>query len=163
MDSSIPDVGNIFKETCNELRDSFECSYVSYLYQYKHFKLSLVTHSDWMDLYLNQSLISNCSLIRVGLEKIASSKTKNVILRWNDVLPISKAEKNTNGLRAEFNICNGISFGRKIFGASDYFGMATDRKNYDFPRDIIINSVKVRQLMDKLFYASAVVLFYDLF
>lgn len=114
-----------------------------------------------MDLYLNKSLISNCPLIRVGQDKIALSKSSNVILRWNDVLPISKEEKNTNGLRSEFNICNGISFGRKIFGASDYFGMATDKKNYDFSRNIIINSVRVRQLMDKLFCATSIALFYD--
>ena len=161
MDASLPNIENIFKETCDELKNSFDCNYVFYQYQYKNFKLSFVTHTEWMDLYINNSLINNCSLIRVGLQKIASSKTNNVILRWNDVTPISKKEKNTNGLRDEFNICNGISFGRKIFGASDYFGMAADKRNFDFPRNIIINSFRVRQLVDKLFCASATALFYD--
>lgn len=67
----------------------------------------------WMDAYINKSLIDSCPLIRIGLQKMEASKTSNVVLRWNDVLPISSNEKNTVGIRNEFNICNGISFGRK--------------------------------------------------
>ncbi len=154
-------INNIFEDTFNELKKNYDCNYISYRFQFNQYKLEFATDPEWTDVYINQKLINNCALMRVGLQKLASSKTSSGILRWNDVLPISKKEKNTNEFRSEFNICNGISFGRKIFGASDYFGMASDKKNYDFPRDIIINSVRVRQLMDKLFYASAVVLFYD--
>lgn len=161
MNSTLLNVELVFKETYEELETLFECSYVSYFYQHQDYKLSLVTNTDWMNIYVNDNLMNNCSLIRVGLEKIESSKSRNVILRWNDISPNSKLERKTNGIRSEFNICNGISFGRNILGISDYFGMASDSKNYDFPRTIILNSQKIRCLMNKLFEAASTKLFYD--
>lgn len=154
-------IEDVFYAAFHELKENFFCTYVSYLYQYKNFKLNFVTHQDWLELYINRSMNKKCPLIRVGLEKIASSRTSSVLLRWNDVLPITKEEKNTVGIRSEFNICNGISFGRQIFGVSDYFGLASDGKNYDFPKHIISNARQIRIIMDNLFKASTVKLFYD--
>jgi len=155
------DVNNMFQDTFNELKKEFDCNYIYYQYQYRDFKLTFATHQEWSDVYINQSLIKHCSLIRIGLHKIALSKTSSVVLRWNDVSPISKQEKNTLGIRTEFNICNGISFGRKTFGVSDYFGLASDAKNFDFPRNIILNSKKVGYLMDNLFRAASIKLLYN--
>ena len=114
-----------------------------------------------MNIYVTDSLHENCSLLRVGLQKVIASTTSSVILRWNDVLSISKEERNTAGIRSEFNICNGISFGRKILGVSDCFGLAADIKNHDFPRQILLNSFFVRSLMDDLFRASTFKLISD--
>ncbi|KTC83732.1 hypothetical protein [Legionella brunensis] len=161
MFSHASDVLKIFENTFNELNNEFECGYISYMYQYNSYKLAFVTHSEWMDLYINNGLNKDCSLIRVGLEKISLSKSKNVILRWNDVQSITNKEKDTAGIRGEFNICNGISFGRKILGASDYFGLAADFHYFDFPRNILSNSKRIRKIMDDLFRASTLKLFYD--
>lgn len=154
-------INSVFEDVFNELKRQFECNYISYMYQYNDYKLAFVTHRDWMDLYINNSLSKHCSLIRVGLEKISLSSSKSVILRWNDVQSINRDERNTTGIRSEFNICNGISFGRKILGASDYFGMAADAKNFDFPRMILLNSKVLKNAMNELFQASTMKLFYD--
>lgn len=156
-----PDINKTFESAFNKLKNDFECNYISYIYQCDKYKLAFVTHYEWMDLYINSDLNKSCSLIRVGLEKISLSKSKSVVLRWNDVQPTTKKERQVNGIRTEFNICNGISFGRKIFSASDYFGLAADIHNLDFPRKVIFSSKGIRKIMNDLFLASTVMFFYD--
>ena len=149
------DMGNIFTKTFDELNQKFDCNYLFYQYQHLNFKLTFATHSEWMNVYVNKSMISNCPLVRVGLQRL-SSPLSSVILRWNDVLPISKEEKNTIGIRGDFNICNGISFGRRRFGATEYFGLASDIKHLDFARKITLNSFYVKSMMDCLCQAATI-------
>lgn len=158
MDLIIPpnDVADVFKNIFYELQIKFDCEYLFYHYEYANFKLVLSTQPEWMDAYVNGSLIQNCPLIRVGLQKLDASRSSSVLLRWNDVASISREEKNTVGIRNEFNICNGISFGRRLYGVSEYFGLASNAKNYDFPLQITLRSMYIRSLMNKLSYASTI-------
>ena len=145
---------DLFERVFCDLKKKFDCTYMFYQYSYHDFKLSFSTNTEWMDEYVGHLLIDKCPLIRMGLQKISSSKTSAILLRWNDILPISKDEKNTVGIRAEFNICNGISFARKLFSSTEYFGMAADAKHNHFSRNIILDSQYVKELMNQLRCAS---------
>lgn len=150
----LDNINNTFFNLYNEIENSFECTYLFYKFELNNYKFIFSSNMEWINLYVNQSLINQCPLFRVGAQKIQSSKTKNVMLRWNDVKPISKDERNIVGLRNEFNICNGISLGREIGFSSDCLGLAADRMNLDFPRQIISNSLAIRKIMDKMFKNS---------
>jgi len=147
-------INKTFSDLYREIESTFECTYLFYKCELQGYEFIFASNMEWMDLYVNQSLIKQCPLFRVGVKKIQTSKTKSVMLRWNDVKPISRDERNIVGLRNEFNICNGISLGRQIGKASDYLGLAADRLNFNFPSQIIRDSLKIREIMNKLFNNS---------
>ena len=134
----------IFKGSYEKLHAQIKCTYLFYQLEIYSCKVTYSTHSEWMDMYINKSLMQKCPILRGGVSKMNRSKDNSVLLRWNDVIPSNSDEKKTNGLRAEFNICNGMSYGKKWKNATEYLGIATKKDNIHFTREIILNPSLVR-------------------
>lgn len=149
-------INESFLKCFNFLKDSFECNYLFYQLQLHSYKITLSTHLDWMDVYVNNLLIKNCPIVRIGVNKLARKTNNFCIVRWNDVHAISASEKNTVGIRTEFNICNGLSLGRKSDDVYEYFGLATDTKNYGFSRELLSGMNLIKSIMNQLRYHAVI-------
>lgn len=130
-----------FNDIYSALERLLSCTYLFYMFENTDIskRITFSTNLEWQSVYVNDNLIINCPLLYVGRNQMERSKSKSTILRWNDVTPSSKAQKNVMGIRDEFNIANGISFAREYLGIREMVGIASDVRNDGFSRDVILH------------------------
>ncbi len=122
-----------FDDIYQELNREFDCTYLFYLYEFGDQRIALSSNQDWYNLYFNDGLIEHCPLLRLGHRKFEKPFRAKAIVQWNKVKSLTSEEKNVVGIRNEFKICHGISFGHSFGNFKEYIGLATDESNRHFP------------------------------
>ncbi|MBM7071960.1 hypothetical protein JQC92_07900 [Shewanella sp. 202IG2-18] len=148
--ASIINIAETFEQIFAELEYEFGCSYMFYLYEYGDRKITHSSNPNWYDVYVKDKLIDHCPLLRAGHDRFERNHEKSVIVRWNDIYCTSKEETNVVGIRNEFKICHGISFGRSCGNFKEYLGLATDSTNASFPSLLIMNKTIIDSYLQRL-------------
>lgn len=94
---------------------------------------------EWQQHYAYDGLINYCPLLYATRKQLLSSPTKSVIVPWNAVIPANRLQRNVVGAREDFNIANGVAFSKEFPGAREMWGIAADKRNYDFYMTVSLN------------------------
>ncbi len=146
----ILNIAETFEQIFAELKKEYGCTYMFYLYEYGEHKIAHSSHPAWYDLYFKENLIDHCPLLRLGHQNIDRNFDKETIVRWDSVNCLTKEESNVVGVRTEFKICHGISFGRSHGSFKEYLGLATDATNQCFPTLILMNKADINYYLQRL-------------
>lgn len=132
---------SLFLDIFASLQKLIDCTYLFYMFENKNIskRITFSNNQEWQSIYVNDNLIIHCPLLYVGRQQINTSKSKSTILRWNDVVPESRHQRNVMGVRSEFNIANGISFAKEFNQVREMVGIAADVRNYTFTQDVILH------------------------
>ena len=149
-------INESFDDIFQELKHDFDCTYLFYLYEYGNQKIALSSNKDWYNLYFKAGLIDHCPLLRLGHQKFNQLKTSKTIVSWDKVQSLTKEEKNVVGIRSEFKICHGISFGHAYANFKEYIGLATDNNNRHFPLLMVMNKPLLLNYMNRLRFVADV-------
>lgn len=141
-----------FLRVFKTLENLVEATYLFYMFENKDIskRITFSTNQDWQAIYVNDNLLVNCPLLFVGRHQMNTSKSKSTILRWNDVNPENRLQRNVMGARSEFNIANGISFAKEFYNIREMIGIGADIKNTGFTRDLILNMPTITELLFQL-------------
>ncbi|RLV57899.1 hypothetical protein D5018_20155 [Parashewanella curva] len=132
-----------FEQIYQDLAYNYGCTYMSYVYEHQSSRVTHSTHPEWNSIYFGDKLLDRCGLFRVGKQFMKLNGYNETVFRWNDVNTISKDEFEINGIRTEFNIHNGLSFGKTFFGSKEFLGLATDKHHTDFPMLLVHNKAEM--------------------
>lgn len=123
-----------FEKVFAVLKSNLDCSYMFYMYEETTIskRISYSTNKEWQQHYAYDGLINYCPLLHFTRKQLLNSKTKSVMVPWNFVTPNNRLQRNVVGAREDFNIANGVAFSKEFTGAREMWGIASDKKYYDF-------------------------------
>ncbi len=121
---------------------SIGCTYMSYALEGANNKrYHFYTNAEWQNSYIKTGLVNQCPLIRYARQR------RPLIIRWNDIQPSNKIEKNVIGIRGEHNLGNGIGMTHWFFNMNEHIAFASELTNKDFPIDLIIDIETVKRII----------------
>lgn len=134
-----------FTDVFLSLQKIVECSYLSYIFEETETlkKISFLTNKEWQSLYITKNLINNCPLLLTGRRQTIENPLKATVLVWNDVTPSNNKQAQVNGIRAEFNIANGLSFAHEFWGVREMLAIAAEKTRYDFSTEVLMKHAQV--------------------
>ncbi len=132
-----------FEQIYQDLAYNYGCTYMSYVYEQPGVRVTHASNKEWNGLYFGEKLLDKCGLFRIGKHFMQQSGCNETVFRWNDVQTVNDNEHEINGIRTEFNIHNGLSFGKTFFGTKEFLGLATDKYHTDFPRLLVMNRPEI--------------------
>ncbi|MBM7073005.1 autoinducer binding domain-containing protein [Shewanella sp. 202IG2-18] len=136
---NIVTLSDTFEQIFDELKQEYDCTYLFYCYEDNNGKIVRSSNPDWYKLYFEEGLIEHCPLVRMGLTKMHQHDINGSIMVWDNVQSYTDQEENVVGIRGEFNLHHGISFGREAPYFKEFLGLATDDTNHYFPTLIMMN------------------------
>ncbi|MCL1077110.1 hypothetical protein D5R81_07670 [Parashewanella spongiae] len=128
-----------FEQIYQDLAYNYGCTYMSYVFEHKGHRVTHATNQEWNSIYFGENLLDRCALFRLGKRFMTRKGCFETVFRWNDIKTVSKDEHEINGIRTEFKIHNGLSFGKSYHGSKEFLGLATDKSHQTFPQLLLMN------------------------
>lgn len=153
---NISDIANNSASSIYEtLTKSIGCTYILYIYENLNTKEKYIYSSnwEWQRLLIGKQLIHHCPYFLAGFKFLEQNKNKpfaSIILPWYLAQPTDKKQKEVVGLRGEFNIANGISYGAKGHGIREILGIGGDITEKDFYRSFMCNKFSLGYILDSI-------------
>lgn len=137
-------------------RKNYNCKYMTYLLEDLETKsvFFISTNAIWQEELTNHRIINDCPIYKIA-KNIHSLGLAPIIwnyLRKNE----SKADKDLNNYRAEFDVANGVGFVNNMGRYRENFCFATDKKDKNFAERILSNNLhsigleEFRKLQNKI-------------
>ncbi|MBM7074419.1 hypothetical protein JQC92_20740 [Shewanella sp. 202IG2-18] len=134
-----PHFNDTFEQIYHDLAYNYGCTYMSYVFEHHGHRVTHATNKEWNSIYFGDNLLDRCALFRVGKHFMTRKGCFETVFRWNDIKTVSTDEHEINGIRTEFKIHNGLSFGKSYHGSKEFLGLATDKGHTDFPQLLLMN------------------------
>lgn len=129
------DIANIaFYQLFKELQKQYDCTYMFFSYEKLDISQRIIFQTDpeWQNYFIDENLISNCPLFRLGREKLKKRKNELLVLPWDFIKPENRLEANVANLRKERKIDHGISIAREYKQIREIFAVASEPNNRNF-------------------------------
>lgn len=135
-----------------DLEKKIGCTYIIYMYENLNTNEKFIYSSnwDWQNLLIGEKLINHCPIFLTAFNYLENRHTGQILVPWHLSPPTSKEERNTCGIRTEFNIANGFGYGAKGNNIRESLAFGGDANDKTFYKNFISNPNILHDTLKKM-------------